>query len=441
MADNVLLITVDSLRQDTLSESYEEVAPHIGSLAQAGTEFTQTIANGPNTPSSFPSILTGTHPLMYGGYRYLDDARPFLSSSLRDTGFTTVGYHSNPHLGPEKNYNHGFNIFNDGDEEADSVDTLTNFVDENLNSDSRLYSLLRRLWHIFGSATGASAYERAESITNDALEWLTNWDGDRFFMWVHYMDVHYPFQPPDEHLQAIGHDPISARRVASLNDTMQENPESLSDRDVTDLQTLYRGELHYVDHHVGRVLDELASKEVRDDTMVIFTADHGEAFGEHGRWGHHPYMYDELLRVPLIVDEPEHSIQKIDTQVSLIDLFPTICDACEIDHPDKTQGENIFEKDSGVELATSNGGQRLAARTPEWKCLWHIVDEEVELYNLDADPGEAKDISEENPEVVTRLQNELKEYREIARKTDTDLPNVEESEEVKQRLRDLGYTE
>jgi len=439
-AQNVLVITVDSLRTDTYRTAVDgDGAPNVAALSRNASEFRQVIANGPNTPSSFPSILTGTHPLMHGGYRYLDETRPFLSSTLRDSGYSTIGYHSNPHLGPEKNYNHGFDVFNDGEEDRDDANTLINFVDENLSSDSRLYSLLRRLWHVFGAATGASAYERAESITDDALDWLADWNGEQFFMWIHYMDVHYPFQPPDEYLEAIGQEPLSARRVANLNDAMEESPESLTERDVEDLKALYRGELHYVDHNVGRVLDALTEQGARDETMIVLTADHGEAFGEHGRWGHHPYMYDELLRVPLIVDEPGREPGTNDTQVSLIDLFPTICDACGVERPDGLQGENLFEKESGVELATSAGGQRLAARTPEWKCLWHVVEDETELYNLESDPRETRDVSDEHPDVVDQFNGALRDYREAARSTDTDLPEVEESEAVKQRLRDLGY--
>jgi arylsulfatase A-like enzyme len=441
MAGNVLLVTVDSLRWDVLAKTRNKTASNIHSLAQAGTEFTRAIANGPNTPSSFPSILTGTHPMMHGGYRYLDEARSFISRSLNRAGFTTVGYHSNPHLGPEMNYDYGFDIFNDGRRGKDGFDTLIEFADENISSDSRLYSLLRRFWHVFSSATGTSAYKRAEPITNDALDWLIDRDDDQFFMWIHYMDVHYPFQPPDKHLQAIGQDSMSARRVAKLNDAMQENPELLSESDIADLRTLYRGELHYVDHHVGRLLDELADQGIRDETMVIFTADHGEAFGEHGRWGHHPYMYDELLRVPLIVDESGRNATTIGTQVSLIDIFPTVCDACGIKRPPKLQGENLFTKDGKVELATSRGGECFAARTPQWKCLWYITDNEVELYDLSADPKETEDVSDHNPDVVEWLKGEIEEYRDVARATDTELPDVEESEEVKQRLRDLGYTE
>jgi arylsulfatase A-like enzyme len=175
--------------------------------------------------------------------------------------------------------------------------------------------------------------------------------------------------------------------------------------------------------------------------MVIITADHGEAFGEHDRWGHHPYMYDELLRVPLLVDEPGREPGTIETQVSLLDIFPTICDACGIDQPPEVQGENLFKKESGVELATSNGGQRLAARTPEWKCLWHIVDNEIELYQLSDDPEETVNVSSDHPDVVEWLKSEMEAYRDAAQATDTDLPDVEESDEVKQRLEDLGYVD
>ncbi|RLM57142.1 hypothetical protein DVK02_04945 [Halobellus sp. Atlit-31R] len=440
---HILLITIDSLRYDQAFQLNEcqDCAPTLSRLANESISFTQAIANGPNTPSSFPSILTGTHPLMYGGYRYLDEQRPFLSTSFNEVGYRTVGYHSNPHLGPEKNYNAGFDVFNNGEEETDSVNTVINFVDEHIDSDSRLYSILRRIWHIVGSTTGTSAYDPAASISDDAVEWITDFEEDRFFMWLHYMDVHYPFQPPNEHLEAIGHEPLSARRVASLNDAMEEHPESLSERDIEDLKALYRGELHYVDHEIGRVLDALADEGLRDETMVIVTADHGEAFGEHGRWGHHPYMYDELLRVPLIIDDPNREPETIDKQVSLIDLFPTICDACDIERPPELQGENLYEKDEGVELATSNGGERLAARTSEWKCLWHVEEEQVELYDLSNDPKETEDVSESNPEVVDRLQDEMGKYLEEARLTDTETPEVEESDDVKQRLRALGYTE
>jgi arylsulfatase A-like enzyme len=449
---NVLLITVDSLRYDRALASDREVRPatHLTDLAAAGTSFREAYANGPNTPSSFPTILTGTHPTMYGGYRYLDERRPFVSATLHEAGVTTVGYHSNPHLGPEKNYHYGFDQFNDGVESDDDAQTIKNFVDERLSADSWLYSVLRRIYHLVTMTTDSSAYDKAPVITRRANEWLDEtWDGEQpFFMWLHYMDVHYPFDPPARFLEELGVDPPSTRRTASLNGTMQERPEELTDADRQDLLALYDGEIRYTDHHIGRLLSELDRRGIRDETAVIITADHGEAFGEHDRYGHHPYLYDELLHVPLVVDAPGFASRDIDELVSLIDLAPTICELLDVAIPEAVQGRSLVPlldgastvTDEGV-ICTSAGGEMLAYRTDEWKLFWQVADDEAELYDLTTDPAESTNVRDEYPDVAAQLRERLEEHIAAAEATDTELPEVSESEEVKQRLEDLGYVD
>lgn len=445
---NVLLITVDSLRADSLcTDDDTSITPRIAEFASDATSFSQAISNGPNTPSSFPSILTGTHPLIYGGYRYLDEQRPFLSESLRSNGFATVGYHSNPHLGPEKNYNHGFDNFNDGAEDDDSSTTIKNLVDRNIDSNSRLYAMLRRIYHYFEMTTDSSAYTPAPQINERAVDWLdgSRTGGDPFFMWLHYMDVHYPFTPPDSSVEALGETPLSKRRIADLNGKMQEDPNELTDQDVRDLRTLYEAEIRYTDHHIGQLFDELVRRNVLDETAVFITADHGEAFGEHGRFGHHPYHFDELVHVPLIARIPGNDHRTVKEQVSLIDLPPTICDIFGIDAPDTFQGRSLTPLIEGGSLSdepaicTSKGGDVLACRTPRWKCIWRVEDKRVRLFNLVTDPGEVTDVAGDNPEVVKALLEPLQNYREEADATDVSLPEVEESEAAQDRLRELGY--
>ena len=448
---NVLLVTIDSLRYDRALSSDRDVepAPNLSRLATKGFSFTRAFANGPNTPSSFPTILTGTYPAMYGGYRYLDERRPFLSETLRDAGMTTVGYHSNPHLGPEKNYNHGFDTFNDGDESDDDARTIKNVVDRYVPSDSLLYSILRRGWHYFTMTTSTSAYTPATEITDRAMDWIeSEWDGDQpYFMWLHYMDVHYPFTPPDRFLEELGIDPPTTRRKADLNGRMQEEPESLTPEDRADLLDLYDGEIRYMDHNLDRLLGKLEERGAREDTAVVVTADHGEAFGEHDRYGHHPYNYDELVHVPLVFDVPGRDGREIDQQVSLIDVPPTLYDLTGIEPPEAVQGHSLDplmageDREERVVICTSSGGDMLATRTPEWKCLWDRAADDVELYNLSEDPGESRDVSADNPETVERFTGRLEEHLDEALATDTELPDVEESEDVKQRLEDLGYVE
>lgn len=391
--------------------------------------------------------MTGTHPLLYGGYRYLDEQRPFLSETLRSNGFATVGYHSNPHLGPEKNYNHGFERFNDGAEDADSTPTIKNLVDRYVDSDSRLYAALRRIWHYFEMTTDSTAYTPAPRINARAIDWLDDSrQGDRrFFLWLHYMDVHYPFTPPDSFVEAVGGTPLSKRRVASLNGKMQENPDELTEQDVRDLRMLYEAEVRFTDYHVGELIDGLGQRGLLDETAIFLTADHGEAFGEHDRFGHHPYPYDELMHVPLLVRVPGAEPGIIEEQVSLIDLPPTICDLLGVNIPDTFQGRSLVPllEDGSLHeepaICTAKGGDVLACRTSAWKCIWRVAEERVELYDLDDDPGESADVAHAYPEVVQELLEPLRAYRQEAEASTVPLPEVEESEEVQQRLRELGY--
>lgn len=296
--------------------------------------------------------------------------------------------------------------------------------------------------------TETSAYTPAAEITDKAIKWISSRDGDSpYFMWLHYMDVHYPFTPPDRALEQIGVDPLSTRRKADLNGRMQEDPESLTEEDRADLLDLYDGEIHYVDHNLDRLLSELEARGEREDTAVVLTADHGEAFGEHDRYGHHPYGYDELLHVPLVFDVPGRDGGDIDQQVELIDVPPTLYDLCGIETPDSVQGRSLVplmdgeSRDDGVVVCTSRGGDMLATRTPEWKLFWDREKDAVELYDLSADAGETKDVSDNNPEVVDQFVALLEDHVAQARATDAELPDVERSEEVKQRLEDLGYVD
>lgn len=435
---NVLLITVDSLRADhgRLLETVSDDA----------TSFTEAYSCAPSTPSSFPAILTGTQPLLYGGYEYLDDRRPFLARTLSEAGFRTVGFHSNPHLGANRNYDTGFDVFNDSAEGSDAVATVKDRVERVLDPDSRLYSILRRVWHRFSMATDSSAYAKAPTITDNARDWFdTRWDGEEpFFMWLHYMDVHYPFMPPAEFVD--GTMPPSGR-VAELNRVMQEAPDELTEADVEDLLELYRGEIRFTDHHIDRLLRTLGDHGILDETAVVVTADHGEAFGEHGRFGHHPYLYDELVHVPLYIRLPGTESSEVDTHVSLLDLPPTVCELLGVDPDAAMQGRSLLPAirgdplDDEVAMCTGAHGGTLACRTPDWKCFWRVDDGVVELYDLVDDPGETVDVSGDNPEIIADLRQRMESYLADAEASDVTLPEVDDSAEVQQRLRDLGYVD
>lgn len=453
--ENVLLVTVDSLRADAVRAKPhgESVTPRIGELADRGVRFEEAIANGSNTPTSFPSILTSTYPLMYGGFKYLDDSRPFVAEQLSEAGFETVAYHSNPHLGPNWNYDRGFERFNDRGDAAEhsdvgAINRLRAGIEERLDNDSAIYGVLRRIWHLFSMSTGTAAYANATSITDSALDWLEEWNGKRrFFLWLHYMDVHYPFMPPAEHLEAIGADVPGKRRVAKLNGQMHENPEQISD--LEQLLDLYYGEVRYADHEVGRLLDALSERGALDSTLVAVTGDHGEAFGEHGEYGHHPTPYEELVRVPLVLAGPDAAGEETVTeQVELADVGPTVYECVDVPIPDPVQGRSLaplFQGDGGSAedpVAICTGSRTvLASRTSRWKCIWNIETDAMDLYDLTDDPEETLDVADDNPGVVENFKEVLEDHLDEVATTETEHPDVTVSSETEARLRDLGYVE
>lgn len=450
MSQNVVLVTIDSLRADQAG-STSETMPALTALADRGVSYEQAFSNGYSTPVSFPAILTGTYPDQYGGYQYMSDRRPFLARHLADHGYHTAAFHSNPHLRAERNYDAGFDDYADFETTTDTGSSLRLLVTEHLDSGSRLYSLLRRAYHLFRSSSGSKDYLTAPNINDRALKWLDEtWDSNRpFFLWNHYMDVHYPFYPPDEYVRAPDDRTISTGRKLTLNGLMHENPSALTERDRRDLRVLYDGEVRYMDYHLGRLLDELENRGLLEDTLVVVTSDHGELFGEYGQYGHPPVLQDELVRIPLVLAGPGvPHFESVTRQTALVDLAPTVSSLLGLDDDSAWVGRDtttFFGDDDATDSRELILGDEtvVGCQTPEWRLIqWVDADgrlgktEEWELWNRTMDERVALD---DHADVVDRLRDSLSAYRELVRETEERLPEVETDDDVEDRLEALGY--
>jgi arylsulfatase A-like enzyme len=176
---------------------------------------------------------------------------------------------------------------------------------------------------------------------------------------------------------------------------------------------------------------------------VLVTADHGEAFGEHGRFGHHPYPYEELVRVPLVVAGPGVESTMVNQQVSLLDLAPTILAAVGADIPEKMEGDSFVPAlrgeaiDDRAAMTISDNGTLYSCRTSDWKYITRWNGDESSLYDLQDDPDEVTDIKNDHPDIIERFGGIVSHYRE---EVDTDdEANINQPPEVQQRLEDLGY--
>lgn len=445
-AKNVLLVTVDSLRGDRLHEYHRSVAPELQSLAMDGCQFLQTTANGPNTTASFPAILTGSHSMTHGPYGVLDpDTSPFLAQEFSRAGYKTVGYHSNPFLGDTQNYHIGFDTYNDLIDGSESIASLKDRVAKLLNPDSRLFSLLRRAWHTASMKTNTKSYARAETVADGAINWLRDHDSDQpFFMWLHFMDVHYPFDPPKDISNELPFDRPSNRRIVELNGMMQEEPERLDDHDTETLEQLYDAELRYTDQQLGRVIDTIEENVGLDETLVAVTADHGEAFGEHDKFGHHVSPYEELVRVPLIISGANIESRTIRQQVQLLDLPPTLLRLSGLDVPEEMDGSDFVTYITGREerkelepaLIISNNGNTFGVRTEEWKYIHHLESDEKYLYNLETDPQEKINVVADHRGQVNEFDSIISTYRSTVSE---EIAEINRTEQTEQRLKDLGY--
>lgn len=373
--------------------------------------------------SSFPAIMTSTYPRVHYSesktshplkWIFLSNSRLTLSQILKRNGYKTAAFHSNPWVSAFFKYNKGFDEFYDKTENSSLKNELFKDVSF-LNKISDYFRLAKGSLKIIFGKKGNT--DRANIINTKAFEWLQN-NYDGFFLWVHYMDVHGPWIPIDSSI---------FERVKSLNLNrilLSPNRSQISDKDVKFLMNLYSKEIEYVDSEIGKLVNKIQELGISlKNTYFIITADHGEQFKEHGTIGH-GYLYDEVIRVPLIIAGPGINTVVVNEQVPLLDLSPTILDLVNIKKSPTFQGgslNNVLNGNKTMEKAAISEGNsflhgevtahRYSYRTQKWKYIL-LLDEknniiEEELYNLKEDPLEKNDLANINSDLRNKFYNNI----------------------------------
>jgi arylsulfatase A-like enzyme len=425
MAKNVLLITIDSLRADHLSclGYHRKITPKMDELAKKGILFSQAIANGSGTPSAVPPILTSTYPLMYGGYERLSKQRVAIAEVLKQSGYSTAAFHSNTYLSRFYGYQRGFDVFYDDLTAKTEISTYSSLVRKARKAAQKIMLYISATIFPHKKSSWPLPYVNAKALNQKAVSWLANNRPERFFLWIHYMDVHSPFMAPKDFIEEINED-ISRREVLRLNKRLPR-PRELSKKDLTRLIDLYDACIKHTDSAVSSLLDEIERLGLLKETMVIITADHGEEFLEHGDLGHNCTMYDELIHVPLIFFSPDWAAGKtIDSQVEHLDIAPTVLDALGIKKPANFLGDSLLplmngeELEKGIITESSNPPnelridpklRRTSYRTRTWKYI-HNASRENELYKLSTDPKETKNLVEEEKDLARSLHSKIQNH-------------------------------
>ncbi|RLM71384.1 arylsulfatase [Halorubrum sp. Atlit-8R] len=303
---NIILLSADALRADHLSSYgyHRETSPVLDDLAEESIRFANAYSASSHTREAVPALLTGEYPdvAVDDGYRLATET---VASTLSAAGFATAGFHSNPFVSRAYGFDEGFDHFDD---------------DLHLGQ-HKLVALAQRAIDKLRNRH----YARAEEINERSLSWLDSLaDDEPFFLWNHYMDTHGPYEPPGEYATLYADESVSGREAQSLYQRAIKDPESITDDERELLIDLYDGEIRYNDAKIGEFLEALRQRDLLEESLLIITADHGDAFGEHDYYEHPRYLHDEITKVPLYVRPPGGHVEEIATPTSTLDVGATI---------------------------------------------------------------------------------------------------------------------
>jgi arylsulfatase A-like enzyme len=429
MKPNVILITVDSLRADHLGfMGYDKnISPSIDKLALESSIFRQAFSTGPVTPHSFPGILTSTYPFDYQGVRKIEKPRILISELLNEHGFMTAAFHSNPYLSEYFGYNKGWDYFEDitlpldtregriNKEEWGSI--IKNLFEKLLKSIA--FNTLPELYFIARYISYKVRRQESElkvradfinSVVKDFLN-ASKSQNRPLFAWIHYMDLHIPYISIDRYTSnsKMAYSEMVSSYYCSASLPNYYDKKALikfGKRYVGNAIDLYDGQIVYTDKQIGDLLEFLKTEGYYDDSIICFTADHGDEFFEHNGLSHTSKLYNELLHVPLLVKFPQSKMRKVvHEKKSLIDLAPTLCDLLDIPKV-AFKGRNLFEKSEPIIFHQTTAGVRaqnllvenmseckFACQSEEWKYIIDYSTDKEELYDLVNDAGEHRELS------------------------------------------------
>jgi arylsulfatase A-like enzyme len=438
---SILLIVVDTLRADRTDASRgAQLMPVAAALGTRAWLFEHAISGAPLTMPSVAALMTGLYPDRAGVVSHdrrtrLECTSPTLAELAHQAGYHTAAIVANPWLAnAATGFDRGFGVYR-----------------------------TRRTEKL-----GAGRLD-ARQVTDLALDTLAS-ARVPLFLWAHYIDAHMPYQPPQADAAAAGNPAGSSAIVRDFvagavdRETIYFQP-GYAAAEIDATRRLYDGAARYVDREIARLL---AAFEHRfgDDEIVVLTADHGEALGEHGLFFAHDFtLYDELVRVPLIVKLPGERAARFASPVSLVDVLPTLCARARMSCPTDLDGRELGSDDAASPARTPraffsvgppfraryarNPFVRVPGPAGRWAAV-RVGDEKLiripepgsvrwEAYDLRADPAETRNVF--NPALHARLGTLLEQWMQAQRSGRARDPSPRSAldRDTIEELRALGY--
>jgi arylsulfatase A-like enzyme len=427
---NLLLLTVDTLRADRLHcyGNPAAITPAVDALAEKGLRFETCYAHASLTVPSLASLLTGLYPSQTGAKTNrnpLPKSTQTIARALKAKGYATAAFVSNFTLRKGMRFDQGFDHYDAelSTPELNRPDILTRNAD----------------------------------VTMDAvLAWLDDASGKDapFFLWIHLQDPHGPYTPPDDFIPDVDAYPRQQLEALDNDHTPGGIPRYQvlgAERESAVYRARYDGEILFFDHHIARLTDALDRFDLAGDTVVIFTADHGEAMGEHDFWfSHGQDLFNELIRVPLIIAAPWIEPGRPVETAALMDIFPTLMALAGAgkDELSGLRGIDLLDPAARREVRPVFSEVKSDAFETKLRSLvlgrWKLIKshrkkDTPQLFDLEKDPGEKHNLYASETEIAKKMVKILeaeKERAESGREAE-ELPLTPEELKV---LEALGYT-
>lgn len=428
---NVVLVVVDTLRSDRCScYGYDRpTTPFLDNLAAQGVRFSSVYCPMPTTGPAHSTLFTAQYPMVHGvtknGFK-LQEKETTLAEAFRNEGYETAAFVSSFAVNRKFGYAQGFDTYDD-----DFVGANSSFRAKGIHQpgDKGFFD------------------RRANETTDKALKWLRGRKDDRpFFLWLHYFDPHYPYDPPALYREkvAVGGPAYKGRQRKRAIDQS------------------YDGEVLFTDHEIERFIREMDRRHPAEETVVVFTSDHGEGLLEHGWLEHGFFLFEEAVKIPLIVRYPGRvpAGTVVETPVELMDVAPTIIELAGIEDRfppsrgkdlfplidgsgDPRGGREIFFQRRLYESDTEKGrpvkGEKFALLSGKWKYIEARDEGTQELFDLETDPREQKSVASDFPRKVEELSLVM---RKIVKNLSDQASSTKQSvsDEDAERLRAIGYS-
>ncbi len=415
----IVLISIDTLRADYLNlYGYErhETSPELDAFARDALVFDHCVVTEPHTLTSHMSLFTGLHPQRHRVDRRTALATDVatLASELRRRGFATAGFADAGYLIRLFGFDRGFDVY-----EARRRRGLARILDE-------------------------------------GRDWLRLHGAFPFFLFLHGYDVHsrgpvplYEAPEPFRGRFSGAHASPLADASRPFRSLFASRRERLSEEDRAYIRATYAEGVRYVDSLLGGFFAFLREEGLYDDALVVVWSDHGEGLGDHEEWLHRE-LYDASVRCVLLMKIPGLAGgRRIESVVSAVDIAPTLLELVHAPAPRGIDGRSFAAKLSGAAVGgaafTRDGdGQRFSIRTATHQLLWDRTDGSWELYDLEADPGETRNLSPSGGEVEARLRERLRAWvarHDAERRRGRPGPPADLDAGAEAQLRELGYLE